>query len=86
MLGNQKEICVDNVAGAACVELLASPNPFFFYGWEASGTFPSFPNPPVRSSPGPVFGSGEQTRLLSVILHLIGEDVHGASLKPYELI
>ena len=64
------------------------PKPFF--GFEGSGNLPRFPNPSLTGltvSPSVVLlGSGEQIPQVSVIMRPIQGNVHGASLKPSELI
>ena len=41
---------------------------------------------PFLSLPDSLFESGKRTRFMSVIMLLIRGSVHGARLKPYELI
>jgi hypothetical protein len=51
------------------------------------GTLPQFPEPsPFLSLPDSLFETGEQTRLMSVIMLPIRGNVHGARLKPCEVI
>ncbi len=66
--------------------IVDEPKPFFFHEWEASGPFPVSRILPFLSLPDSLFESGKRTRLMTVILLLIRENVHGAGLKPYELI
>jgi hypothetical protein len=68
------------------VELLTSPNPFSFNEWEAPGTFPVSRILPLVSLPDSTFECGERTRLMNMMLLLIRGNVHGAGLKPYELV
>ena len=68
------------------MELVSEPKAFFFNEWEALGTFPSSPPPPFLACLLFSFRAASETPLLSVILLLIRGNVHGARLKPYELV
>jgi hypothetical protein len=68
------------------VELVNEPKAFFFNEWEALGTLPQFPAPPLLACLTLSFEGGERNHLMSVILLLIRGNVHGARLKPYELV
>ena len=47
VLGNQEDILGGGLTGSACVELVNEPKAFFFNEWEALGTLPQFPDPPL---------------------------------------
>jgi len=83
VLGNQEEFVWmfdrNRVRG-----VVDDPKLFFFNG-RLRNPSPSIPNLPLLSLPD-LFESGERTRLMSVILLLTGRNVHGARLKPDELI
>jgi hypothetical protein len=68
------------------VELLTSPNPFSLMNGRLRDPSPVSRILPFLSLTDCLFESGKRTRLMSVILLLIGGNVHGARLKPYELI
>lgn len=68
------------------MELLTSPNPFSFMNGRLRDPSPVSRILPFLSLPDSLFESGKRTRLMTVILLLIRENVHGAGLKPYELI
>jgi hypothetical protein len=67
---------------------MTCPNPLF--GLRGSSTFPDTQTPHLPCSPNsPSFdllGSGEPIPQVSVIMRPILQNVHGASLKPSELV
>jgi hypothetical protein len=67
-----------------CTEVDDVPKPFIWYG-RGPETSP-FPEPLTYWAHLTRQGGGEQIPQVSVILRLIPGNVHGASLKPSELI
>ena len=69
------------------MELLTSPKPFSLMNGRLWEPFPKFPEPPTPSLPDSLNSrAASETLLMSVILLLIRGNVHGARLKPYELV
>jgi hypothetical protein len=75
VLGNQKDILCGCLTGSACVELVNEPKAFFFNEWEALGTLPQFPEPPLLACLLFSLRAASETPLMSVILLLIRGDV-----------
>ena len=65
---------------------MGKPKPFHSVDEKGPGAFPVVPNPPTPGSLSFVSSSASKTRYWVVILHLISCHVHGAGLKPNELI
>jgi len=71
------------VRGVGCNN---EPKAFFFNEWEALGTLPQFPDPPLLACLLFSVRAASETPLMSVILLLIRGNVAGARLRPYELV
>jgi hypothetical protein len=64
--------------------IIDEPKPFSLSD-RRFGNLPSFPNPPFLSLPTLLSATSEPA-LMSTILLLLRGNVHGARLKPYELV
>jgi hypothetical protein len=84
VLGKPEGVCGFLVCVYLKCSKVTGPNPLF--GFEGFENLPRFSNPPLTGLNLTRSRRGEQFLQVSVILRFIPRDVHGAGLKPSELI